>query len=898
MTADPDTGKAARLGKVNGIACDILLTRRPWESDIDAIVVSIGSTLGSLALTLSEVFPDADWEGLPGRGVTPEEPSVLDLRAYRQRLQFAVATTPHEGGSPGEPSLGAIATATEAAVLLAAREGARALGVPLLGTWSLGMQADRVASVSVPAVMRALEQASDTQLRRVVFICRENYSVKAIRAAWEGRAVELAGGVSSDLVDPNVGIPLDRDQLDMALYVSMLATVIADRKTPLPLSVGIFGEWGSGKSYFMGLLREQVGRLADSGNRAYCDEVVQIGFNAWHYADTNLWASLGDEIFRQLAGPGPSSGERRTLLRDELAKRLEQVKELEAAKQQAQEIAARLQADVDQAGTARGITAKNLIRALTGSRKLWRHLGISDQAEQGALLVEQFRGTLTEADVLRRSWHDRWGRVALVVSGVVLLAVVLTGALAPDAWRLLSAVGAGSLALAGTGITFMTRVRAGIRELHELAEDLRDRMSRAAWADLPPEVAAQLDRLRKAEADQRVAQAQLAEVVARVGELGRQLTELAPGRNLYTFLADRAHGDSYRGKLGLVSTIRKDFEQLVELMRDWRAHPDAGGKPIDRIVLYIDDLDRCNPRQVVQVLEAVHLLLALELFVVVVGVDPRWLVRSLRSHYDEILDEGPDGGWQATPEDYLEKIINLPLVLPAMPQGGLHRLLRSLDSEHFELPPGTQQPDREEAPGFIGSVLNPGFVEPGSEVDGQREPARAPQGPDPLTDSELTLLSTLDNLVTTPRQAKRLFNLYRMVRATRHLSEASRFLGDDGKPGEYQAVVTLLGLLTAPARLLGRALDTPPDPARSVGGGLVHRHPEAAWAQFVADCEPRRAGESWHNGVAGVLGEEEVRDWFRLHRGLTHVSESVELTDVSSFQAWVPVIRRFSYVLG
>src|SRR5439155_1335493 len=83
-----------------------------------------------------------------------------------------------------------------------------------------------------------------------------------------------------DLVDPNVGIPLENDQLDFAPYVAMLATVIADRDTPLPLSIGIFGEWGSGKSYFMGLLREQVDQLAGSGSPGYCDEVVQIGFNA------------------------------------------------------------------------------------------------------------------------------------------------------------------------------------------------------------------------------------------------------------------------------------------------------------------------------------------------------------------------------------------------------------------------------------------------------------------------------------------------------------------------------------------------------------------------------------------------------------------------------------------
>jgi hypothetical protein len=46
-------------------------------------------------------------------------------------------------------------------------------------------------------------------------------------------------------------------------------------------------------------------------------------------------------------------------------------------------------------------------------------------------------------------------------------------------------------------------------------------------------------------------------------------------------------------------------------------------RALNRIVLFIDDLDRCDPDRVVKVLEAVYLLLAVKLFVVVVGVDAR-----------------------------------------------------------------------------------------------------------------------------------------------------------------------------------------------------------------------------------------------------------------------------------
>ena len=85
------------------------------------------------------------------------------------------------------------------------------------------------------------------------------------------------------------------------------------------------------------------------------------------------------------------------------------------------------------------------------------------------------------------------------------------------------------------------------------------------------------------------------------------------------------------------------------------------------MIVYVDDLDRCQHGVVVGVLETLKLLLSLPHFVVVVGVDSRWLFRSLQRHFRDLLDTGDgasgDADFAATPQNYLEKIFQYSVVL-------------------------------------------------------------------------------------------------------------------------------------------------------------------------------------------------------------------------------------------
>jgi hypothetical protein len=758
-------------------------------------------------------------------------------------------------------------------------------------------------------------------------------------------AVRLAGGFDRDLVDPNRAIKRDRDDLEHSVWAAMFASVIAARETPMPVSIGLFAEWGAGKSTFMGLLRGEIEALR--GQPGCVRDVVQIGFNAWHYADANLWASLGDEIFSAMADAltppreaPPTVQAEAERLRVEIADGLVATKELKARAAQARQQSEALAVQVRDARQNRRVTARQLATAALNAPALrkqldraWRRLGIEDEVTQGELLADELDGISRDGQALRAIAGQRvaWALAALCVAALL---VTLAGSVIPVSWapRLRDSGAIGTVALVlGSALTLARRTSSGLAALRSVAaQAASDADARSDQA-----IKSARDRLRHAESTERAAEAELRRVSADIEGMRRELVGLAPGQRLYTFLAERAASVDYSGQLGLVSTIRKDFKHLVRVLDEQRkatmpdedavADVDSGAQPrrVDRIVLYIDDLDRCRPQQVVEVLEAVHLLLALDLFVVVVGVDPRWLVQSLREQYPGILAQGDgprQGGHlaEAAPADYLQKIFNIPFSLPSFRGDQLGLLVRRLAGEpavaDTAAGPAAAVAQARQSGAAPGEIVAPApapepaadiGAEPGSQVaaiqtaTGNQASESSASGlrARRLTEDELLFLGGLGPFVRTPRDAKRLFNVYRMLRSTRDLSPAAAFLG-----GEYQAVAVLLAMLTLDARVSASVLDAAPDPLSAVSGGLTRRvalreEASGGWASFTAGLSPQKDGRAWRNAIIGQVPAAEVAGWQRMAAAVGATSALVTLPDLTAFQAWAPHVRRFSYLV-
>jgi predicted KAP-like P-loop ATPase len=75
-----------------------------------------------------------------------------------------------------------------------------------------------------------------------------------------------------------------------------------------------------------------------------------------------------------------------------------------------------------------------------------------------------------------------------------------------------------------------------------------------------------------------------------------------------------------------------------------------------RIVVLIDDLDRCSPEKVVSVLESINLVMDVPGFIFVLALDYDVLVRAINEKYKHVSGD-----------EFVQKIIQLPFRVPSLP---------------------------------------------------------------------------------------------------------------------------------------------------------------------------------------------------------------------------------------
>ena len=690
--------------------------------------------------------------------------------------------------------------------------------------------------------------------------------------------------------------------------VEALSTLVAINSVEPPLAIAIFGDWGSGKTFLMRKMQERIqvleeigaaqqrgrqtsgeGVPSDDGDKEprYCSSILQIEFNAWHYTESNLWASLVSYIFEKLQerltetrpmGVADEATRKaaveklfnelqtaraaREAAEDEVRLASDEVKRLKTAVEDAKR-----EADASECRFANAhgenlwqrldelLRAENNSAAVKALRQALNHFGFKDSLESARTVydtVNRFRSVSGRAtEVLGALLTTPSGR-----RGAVILALAVLVVSAAAGWFNLPLFGVAS-ALAGVLLWLADCARRAapmldaLQAFDEWFAGEREREEKA----IAREVAAATASFEQQKDALSAARRQLAESEARVALATTNLQQLTARDQMRRFVDERVTAQTYAQHLGLISMIRRDFEDMSDFMLQDQQAGEArlveriseelqrAIPTVDRIVLYIDDLDRCQPTRVVEVLEAIHLLLAFRLFIVVVAVDPRWVLESLKIHYPHLeqqlrptrasaartssndIDAGLHG--KASTHDYLEKIFHIPYwVKPIGPAA-----CRDLIAGYLGYP---RTPERTKAKSALAERFDALVIEPTARESALTErplprpavtepsspAATVSKAPRPssetveryakekaaaerkielveISDAERAFIEDLAPYIgNSPRRIKRYANTFRLMKSGLTHAEAEQFAGDGGAVPAYRLALILLAIVT------------------------------------------------------------------------------------------------------
>jgi hypothetical protein len=246
------------------------------------------------------------------------------------------------------------------------------------------------------------------------------------------------------------------------------------------------------------------------------------------------------------------------------------------------------------------------------------------------------------------------------------------------------------------------------------------------------------------------------------------------------------------------------------------------------------------------VLQAIHLLLAFPLFVVVVAVDARWVSYALQDQYPHLLVDPESSGnadrptstaasaslHSASPRDYLEKIFQVPYWVQPMDEDGCRRLLGHLTSSDLQSPASDAAPSGSTAAVVIDGTQEPDVEGPATPANVSAQPVvNKPGEPDPvvnrpgvpgptiqepektpvpaglrLEELEVTAMKELAPIIgRSPREVKRFVNVYRILKAAIPAQALPGFIGTSLHRGEFRCPMLLLAISAGIPRI-GRIL--------------------------------------------------------------------------------------------
>ncbi len=692
---------------------------------------------------------------------------------------------------------------------------------------------------------------------------------------------------------------LSDDMVGIRSEVDAFAYLLASIGLKPPLAVGLFGDWGSGKSFFMESVHNRIDQLTQDpsvknkpqAEVPFWKRIIQIQFNAWHYMEGELWASLVDHIFNQLSlkDEGDDIIKKRIkhwmekldhthakILKLE-SKRKAAVNSLNNKKNQAEMLRRQREFELEKLERLKTQATRNILveENLSEVKKILEPFLIS----VGLPTAEEVSGKLEEAKkelkkghrFFEAIWSDkksRWLTFSFLV-GIPLLVLVLQYfdfSNITAAFSGISATIAAAVALVGKAFN---GVRSRINRLDDIEKKVNEE-TKEAREQIDLRIRESENAVKEAETKIQTIESDQQKLNEDLKDYQQQLSQITPVSVLTDFVAERVGSGDYRKFLGIPALIQQDFKQLSELIaqqnREILANKEGKLEQDDvtfnRIILYIDDLDRCPDEHVIKVLQAVHLLLAFDLFVVVVAVDSRWLSHALTKHFEALAISNNSGS--ATPDDYLEKIFQIPFWIQPLSLPSKRNMIQELLRGHLIM----------EESDANGTDTNSDLPKFGDEqlvvlnnINSATTPPTIQTTALSITRDELEFMDELTPILgATPRSTKRFVNLYQLVRIIYKLNPDT---DKNNIPPDYELMAFSLALGEGLHRLGPKVLKE----ATHAGSGATFSSILANINHNINEQEYQRLNE-WmmkHNNWGDISAERISETFKKINRFLFRV---------------------------
>jgi hypothetical protein len=247
----------------------------------------------------------------------------------------------------------------------------------------------------------------------------------------------------------------------------------------------------------------------------------------------------------------------------------------------------------------------------------------------------------------------------------------------------------------------------------------------------------------------------LAQLVQPMGAV-RQFT----GSAVHGAYDELVSSPDYLAKAGFFYFVHADVQRVLDLVATER-------RPL---VVFVDDLDRCSPGTVVQVIEAINLFLAGNYpnSIFVIAMEPEMVAAHIEAAYSGLVEALADTGPSALGWRFLEKIVQLPLALPAMEAERKARYIELLFQGTVPVAPAAPVPAEPAVPAATSLAA---AVQTSQSLPGPASPAQA-QVIRQIIDRKLSedsaevgavIAFAAPHLAANPREIKRFVNVFRFL---------------------------------------------------------------------------------------------------------------------------------------